>query len=185
MNMLPGQKQIIFLLTCQSPVPSCRFGLGRSGLVFASLCGAARWFLLLGLEFRSSADTSASVPLMELRWSISVVYIQFSFHLPFASTRCAVVFFSPWFVRKHRVSVPFGLLAYSTVACHNSDISCSLMTQHIVFQSRLSYFSLSIPDSFFKWAVLVFQVLSNIHTVRATYNSKSPKTWSFSPRVCS
>ncbi|XP_067466719.1 nephrocystin-1 isoform X2 [Thunnus thynnus] len=27
------------------------------------------------------------------------------------------------------------------------------------------------------------QVLSNIHTVRATYNSKSPKTWSFSPRV--
>ncbi|XP_053189594.1 nephrocystin-1 [Scomber japonicus] len=27
------------------------------------------------------------------------------------------------------------------------------------------------------------KVLSNIHTVRATYNSKSPKTWSFSPRV--
>uniref|UniRef100_UPI0037E78EC8 nephrocystin-1 n=1 Tax=Semicossyphus pulcher TaxID=241346 RepID=UPI0037E78EC8 len=27
------------------------------------------------------------------------------------------------------------------------------------------------------------QVLSNIHTVRATYNSKSPKTWTFSPRV--
>ncbi|XP_029925765.1 nephrocystin-1 [Myripristis murdjan] len=27
------------------------------------------------------------------------------------------------------------------------------------------------------------QVLSNIHTVRATYSSKSPKTWSFSPRV--
>ncbi|KAM3833952.1 nephrocystin-1 [Diretmus argenteus] len=27
------------------------------------------------------------------------------------------------------------------------------------------------------------QVLSNIHTVRATYNSKTPKTWSFSPRV--
>ncbi|XP_016414155.1 nephrocystin-1 isoform X2 [Sinocyclocheilus rhinocerous] len=26
------------------------------------------------------------------------------------------------------------------------------------------------------------QVLSNIHTVRATYSSKSPKTWSFSPR---
>ncbi|CAJ1066729.1 nephrocystin-1 [Xyrichtys novacula] len=27
------------------------------------------------------------------------------------------------------------------------------------------------------------QVLSNIHTVRATYNSKSPKSWTFSPRV--
>uniref|UniRef100_A0A673KMK4 Nephrocystin-1-like n=1 Tax=Sinocyclocheilus rhinocerous TaxID=307959 RepID=A0A673KMK4_9TELE len=27
------------------------------------------------------------------------------------------------------------------------------------------------------------QVLSNIHTVRATYSSKSPKTWSFSPRM--
>ncbi|XP_034537223.1 nephrocystin-1 [Notolabrus celidotus] len=27
------------------------------------------------------------------------------------------------------------------------------------------------------------QVLSNIHTVRATYNSKSPKTWTFNPRV--
>uniref|UniRef100_A0AAY4BWL3 SH3 domain-containing protein n=1 Tax=Denticeps clupeoides TaxID=299321 RepID=A0AAY4BWL3_9TELE len=27
------------------------------------------------------------------------------------------------------------------------------------------------------------QVLSNIHTVRATYNPKSAKTWSFSPRV--
>ncbi|XP_041644769.1 nephrocystin-1 isoform X2 [Cheilinus undulatus] len=27
------------------------------------------------------------------------------------------------------------------------------------------------------------QVLSNIYTVRATYNSKSPKTWTFSPRV--
>lgn len=26
-------------------------------------------------------------------------------------------------------------------------------------------------------------MLSNIHTVRATYNPKSPKTWSFSPRV--
>ncbi|KAM6997733.1 nephrocystin-1 isoform 2-T2 [Tautogolabrus adspersus] len=27
------------------------------------------------------------------------------------------------------------------------------------------------------------EVLSNIHTVRATYNPKSPKTWTFSPRV--
>uniref|UniRef100_A0A3Q0S2E8 Nephronophthisis 1 n=1 Tax=Amphilophus citrinellus TaxID=61819 RepID=A0A3Q0S2E8_AMPCI len=27
------------------------------------------------------------------------------------------------------------------------------------------------------------QVLSNIHVVRAAYNAKSPKTWSFSPRV--
>ncbi|XP_062320637.1 nephrocystin-1 isoform X1 [Osmerus eperlanus] len=27
------------------------------------------------------------------------------------------------------------------------------------------------------------QVLSNIHTVRATYNSKHPKTWSFSPKM--
>lgn len=30
----------------------------------------------------------------------------------------------------------------------------------------------------------VFQVLSNIHIIRAAYNAKSPKTWSFSPRVC-
>ncbi|MEQ2295405.1 hypothetical protein AMECASPLE_013949 [Ameca splendens] len=29
------------------------------------------------------------------------------------------------------------------------------------------------------------QVLSNIHTVRASYTSKSPKTWSFSPRMTS
>uniref|UniRef100_A0A3Q2E1A9 Nephronophthisis 1 n=1 Tax=Cyprinodon variegatus TaxID=28743 RepID=A0A3Q2E1A9_CYPVA len=29
------------------------------------------------------------------------------------------------------------------------------------------------------------QVLSNIHTVRASYTSKNPKTWSFSPRVTS
>ncbi|XP_038151645.1 nephrocystin-1 [Cyprinodon tularosa] len=29
------------------------------------------------------------------------------------------------------------------------------------------------------------QVLSNIHTVRALYTSKNPKTWSFSPRVTS
>lgn len=31
--------------------------------------------------------------------------------------------------------------------------------------------------------VFDLQVLSNIHTVRATYNPKSPKTWSFSPQV--
>lgn len=30
----------------------------------------------------------------------------------------------------------------------------------------------------------VFQVLSNIHIIRAAYNAKSPKTWNFSPRVC-
>lgn len=50
------------------PILSCRFVLGKSGRVFVSLCGAARWFLPLGSEFRSSADTSASVPLMELRY---------------------------------------------------------------------------------------------------------------------
>ncbi|KTG06317.1 hypothetical protein cypCar_00006238 [Cyprinus carpio] len=33
-----------------------------------------------------------------------------------------------------------------------------------------------VPKTFLK-------VLSNIHTVRATYNSKIPKTWSFSPRM--
>ena len=28
-----------------------------------------------------------------------------------------------------------------------------------------------------------FQVLSNIHTVRATWQPKKPKTWTFSPQV--
>lgn len=60
---------------CQSPgiSLSCRFVLGRLGHVFLSVCGAARWSPLLVLEFRSSADTSASVPLMERRWDVCLL----------------------------------------------------------------------------------------------------------------
>lgn len=118
---------------------SDRFVLGRSGLVFLSHCGAAGWFLLLASEFRSWADTSASVPSMELRFRYTSI------------------------IRKHHVSVTFFYLLF--------HFSLSFTIPHLFFY-------------FYKWATLVFQVLSNIHTVRATYNSKSPKTWSFSPKVC-
>lgn len=118
---------------------SDRFVLGRSGLAFVSHCGAAGWFLLLASEFRSWADTFASVPSMELRFRYT------------------------WLIRKHHVSVTFFYLLF------HFSLSCSI--PHLIFY-------------FYKWATLVFQVLSNIHTVRATYNSKSPKTWSFSPKVC-
>lgn len=47
-------------------IPSRRYALGKSWRVFVSHSGAAGWFPLQESAFRSSADTSASVPLMEL-----------------------------------------------------------------------------------------------------------------------
>lgn len=51
------------------------------------------------------------------------------------------------------------------------------------FRFNSFYLILSLSLAFFNMSFTVFQVLSNIHVVRATYNAKSPKTWSFSPRV--
>uniref|UniRef100_A0A8C2BZI7 Nephronophthisis 1 n=1 Tax=Cyprinus carpio TaxID=7962 RepID=A0A8C2BZI7_CYPCA len=84
--------------------------------------------------------------------------------MPFSKERMCMCVFAQVHGRPSRVSLTLTL--WSCRMIPPPGVGLQVLSRHV----RLCAFNGT-------------QVLSNIHTVRATYNSKSPKTWSFSPRM--
>ncbi|KAM9364988.1 nephrocystin-1 [Pholidichthys leucotaenia] len=69
-------------------------------------------------------------------------------------------------VRAHQVRISICFTLWSCRMIPTPGVGVQVLSRHV----RLCAFDGT-------------RVLTNIHTVRAAYNSKSPKTWSFSPRM--